>query len=107
ELFATKLRGDYDYTRIVAGGMDGKGTGENYRSDLNDYPEGIDATEFLVSKGRPRGLCRHKATILVAILRHVGVPAELEAGVLNPKFIPKNPRTTEEIEHAYVTLPEQ
>ncbi len=68
-----QLSGDYDETK---------------RSE--DYEDGVDAVLFLKGQSGLRGVCRHKAAVLVAALNFLGINAEVALSNL----------------HAWVVLPD-
>jgi hypothetical protein len=102
-LFGSKLLGGYDYSRIPKGKLGGKGTGENVTELSSDYPWGIDASHFFNQGVAQRGVCRHKAIILTAVLNKLGIEAR-NVGLMvkaRPGDAPNEMRG-----HAVVYLPE-
>ena len=60
--------------------------------DIPDDPAQLRlASSFFKGSGMDAGTCRHKATVLAAVLKHYGIPAELEAGHAFAKepYVPK------------------
>lgn len=79
-LFMGKLSGGYDYTMGASVGL---------------FPNQSRAVDYFRGHGDVRGICRHKASILCAILNRVGIRAWLETGMLNDGIM-----------HVWVYLPD-
>lgn len=88
KLFTDLLFGDYDESRIPKTEHQ---PGDPEPRHYDDYVTGIRASHFLLARGEPRGVCKHKAVVLVAYLRRAGLDAKVEQGM-----------TKDDIGHAYV-----
>ncbi len=75
-----KLSGDEDLSMLR--NEDG-GTEESRHWYSHDYFRGIKASRFFIHDGQPRGVCRHKAKILAAVLNWLEIPARYEEAMVD------------------------